>query len=515
MPAEMTVINLPDSTNFRGRSTNHSTSTRSQKSSSNNDFVSSLQKQQRSSNQSKSNSKVKQRNQSNNQAKQGNIQAKDNKQDTNQITNRNGDDKLKTQGQELENISQEKIKKLKKLLTKDADKLSDKDLEALLTNLSKILKKLSQKISQDMSNKEQLQRLVKSITANQGQLQKLMNSLNSEQSNKFKSLLKELNTVQEKLFLNENQQSNQAKAQAEVQTELKQSLKNTAQELQKLLQETNAKVIKTSNNSNSSQNLANQKILSQFNLVKPKDKQQNNKLSNKSDAPTVDLKKLGEKLGKSLIKQENISLKNSNSDKQIIDFKTVTNKNDANFDLSNLSNFKLGQFNTDAKVFSQSAATKSSSMKTMDFQNILKQMNNKINFNAFKQGNKITMQLEPEFLGKIQMKVGVENGSVTAKILAENNGVKDLLNGNLTKLKSTLEQKGIEIDQFDVSVGYQEEELAEQNNPQQDFLFKQQQEKNKLKNFSLKSEEGQLSAEELENSDEDTQVINDEVDYRA
>nr|WP_275579347.1 flagellar hook-length control protein FliK [Halanaerobacter jeridensis] len=142
-------------------------------------------------------------------------------------------------------------------------------------------------------------------------------------------------------------------------------------------------------------------------------------------------------------------------------------------------------------------------------------MNNKINFNAVKQGNKITMQLEPEFLGKIQMKIGVENGSVTAKILAENNGVKDLLNGNLTKLKTTLEQKGIEIDQFDVSVGYQEEELAEQNQSQQDFLFKQQQEKNRLKNFSLKSEDGQLSTEGVQSEEDETQVIDDQVDYRA
>ncbi|MBM7555342.1 flagellar hook-length control protein FliK [Halanaerobacter jeridensis] len=511
MPAEMNIMNFLGMKKSQINSPQQSKSKTNQNSS---DFISSLQKnqdnnrirrQQNSHQQNQVQNQFKSRNKNNNNRTRG----RSNNRSEEINNNREQSKDFKTEAQDNEIISKKKLKKLKKLLAKvqDSDKLSDKDLEALLTNLSKILETLNQQLSQDMINQDQLKNLVKSITANQEQLQNLMNNFNSKQSDKFKSLLKELNTIQEKLLLEQTQQSNQAKAQAE----LKSKLQNTTQELQKLLQETNAKVINSKSDSKASQNLANQKILSQFNLVKPKDKQ--TKQSKQSKSPTIDLKKLGEKLGQQLIKQE--AAKDINSDKQIIDFKTIKNKNNANMDLSNLSNFKLGQFNTDAKVFSQAVATKSRAAKTVKFQNILNQMNNKINFNAVKQGNKITMQLEPEFLGKIQMKIGVENGSVTAKILAENNGVKDLLNGNLTKLKTTLEQKGIEIDQFDVSVGYQEEELAEQNQSQQDFLFKQQQEKNRLKNFSLKSEDGQLSTEGVQSEEDETQVIDDQVDYRA
>ena len=503
MPAE-TIMNLLGAArakeSFSGQS-----KIKQQPKSSNNDFVSSLQQQQnsqQSNQQSKSSSKLNQQPQTNNHNKASSKQVKNNNSQA---------DKFKIKGEE-ELVSKKKLKKLQKLLAKEPEELSAKDLEALLTNLSKILEELNQSLSQDMINKDQIKKLMQSITANQEQLKKLMNSFNSEQSNKLQSLLKELEAGQEK-FLLETQQTETKAAKQQVEGDLKKNLKSTVQGLRKLLQETNAKVIKSNSNSKSSQNIANQKILSQFNLVKPRDNE-NVKRDKNAGSSSIDLKKLGEKLGQKLTKQENFNLKSLDSDKQVIDLKTVTNKSDANLDLSNLSNFKLGQFNTSAEVFNQSTAAKSKAAKTMNLPNILNQMNNKINFNAIKQGNKITMQLEPEFLGKIQMKVGVENGAVTAKILAESNQVKDLLNGNLIKLKSTLEQKGIEIDQFDVSVGYQEEELAEQENSQQQFLFKQQQERNKLNNFSLQSEEGQVSTTEQQEIDETT-LVDDEVDYMA
>ena len=429
MPAEMISINLPGGVNSQTNSTSKSSSQQKQ-TSSNSDFVSSLEQQSRNK-QSNSSSKLNKRRQTNNSTSKRNSRPENAEAGNKQVNNNQGPaDETKIQGQKLEEISQEKLKKLKKLLAKDPDELSDKDLEALLANLSKILEKLSQRLSQNTVDKEQIQKLVKSITANQEQLQKLMNNFNSKQSNQFESLLKELKSVQEKFLLNQTQQNNQQVNEKQTQTDLQNNLKDTVQELRKLLQETNAKVIKSSNNgSKSSQNIANQKILSQFNLVKPKGQQENTKQNTKSDLSAIDLKKLGQKLGKNLSNQANGNLKSLNVDKQVVDLKTVSNKNDANLDLGNLNNLKLGQFNTSAEVFNQSAATKSRTAKTMNFQNILNQMNNKINFNAMKQGNKITMQLEPEFLGKIQLKVGVENGGVTAKILAESNQVKELLNG--------------------------------------------------------------------------------------
>lgn len=512
MPAETKVLNLQ--TSLKSNSTKQS-SKQTKPQNSDSDFIKSLEQKQSSkiNNQSSQNSNSSQS--KSNKTQKNNSSNSSHKQQSKGINDRYSQtEEIKSKLEDKKVISESELKKLKKLLAQTPDKLSDQDLEALLTNLSKILKKISQQFSQDMINKEKLQKLLKSITVNQKQLQQIIKNLNSEQSTKFKSLLKQLNSSQEKLLLQQFQQNNQAANQQKSAKNLSSELQDTVQKLQKLLQETNAKVVKTNSNSNSSQNIANQKILSQFNLVKPKDNQMKSKAKAKSDA-AIDLKKLGQNIGQKLIKQENLKL--SNSDKQVIDLKTITKKSDKNLDFNNLSNLKLGQFTTDSKVFSQSIATKSNNAKVVDFQKILNQINSKMNFNAVKNGNKITMQLEPDFLGKIQMKVGLDNGTVTARILAESSQVKELLDGNLAKLKSTLQQKGIEIDQFDVSVGYQEEELAEQENSQQQFLFKKQQEKNKLNNFNFKSEDGLSSTETVAGLEErEPQIIADDaVDYMA
>ena len=549
MPAEMRSFNLSHLTQLKSQFGKGAQSQASAESS--NDFISSLRQEQSNNQQYQVNNQTQsnqsnQRNQQNNsdslaresrvrknnsQNKSNNLKQENrvkeqnqqnkaddevrNREETAEIKEqRSSSDRLESKLKEKGIISEEKLERIKKLLAEDVENLSDKDLEALLANLTKMLEKLSQqleeveiKLEKDMLNKEQIEKIMKSITANQDKLQKLVNSFSKDESNQFKSLLKDLESMQEKLLSNQTQQSKEGAAKTEA--KLKNNFKDSLQDLKRLLQKTNAKVVQSNTNSENSQNLSKQKILSQFNLAELNQKQKNVKAKKESSLSQINLKGLGKEVGEALLKKESINLEDLSSKQQNVDLKTVTKKNESsNF---NLSNFNLGQFNTDTKVFTQTS-TKSMAAKTVNLQNILDQMNNKMNFTAMKQGNKVTMQLEPEFLGKIQMEVGVEDGAVTAKILAESNGVKDLLNGNLMRLKSALEEKGIEIDQFDVSVGYQEEELAEQDNSQQDFLFKQQQEKNKLNKFSLERE-GQSSSAEDESEEETT--IEDEVNYMA
>jgi flagellar hook-length control protein FliK len=63
------------------------------------------------------------------------------------------------------------------------------------------------------------------------------------------------------------------------------------------------------------------------------------------------------------------------------------------------------------------------------------------------------MKLEPESLGKLNLKLVVENGLITAKFVAESQQVKEVLESNFNKLKDTLQEKGIAVQSFSVSVG--------------------------------------------------------------
>jgi len=71
-----------------------------------------------------------------------------------------------------------------------------------------------------------------------------------------------------------------------------------------------------------------------------------------------------------------------------------------------------------------------------------------------KNGQKVMrIRLKPEFLGELQVKVTAEHHRVALRIVAENPLVKDLIENNIALLKNSLQNQGLEMDQFDVYVG--------------------------------------------------------------
>lgn len=89
------------------------------------------------------------------------------------------------------------------------------------------------------------------------------------------------------------------------------------------------------------------------------------------------------------------------------------------------------------------------------------------------------MQLEPENLGKLTLKLAVEKGLITAKFVAESYEVKQIIESNLNELKNMLKEKGLEVQNFSVSVG---QDNKEQNN---DNAFHQWKETVKLNGRSM------------------------------
>ncbi|MFF2448105.1 flagellar hook-length control protein FliK [Neobacillus sp. NPDC058068] len=71
-----------------------------------------------------------------------------------------------------------------------------------------------------------------------------------------------------------------------------------------------------------------------------------------------------------------------------------------------------------------------------------------------KEGMEATFTLQPEHLGKVDVKVLIKDGNVTAEFLASTSLGKDLLQTNVQALHAALEQQGFRVDKIDISQQY-------------------------------------------------------------
>ncbi len=81
--------------------------------------------------------------------------------------------------------------------------------------------------------------------------------------------------------------------------------------------------------------------------------------------------------------------------------------------------------------------------------------------------SEITIDLKPESLGKMVLKVVAENDNVTARLLTENNIVKEVIEANFQLLKESLEKQGLIVQDISVSVmdrGYDNNSFDRRNN---------------------------------------------------
>lgn len=67
--------------------------------------------------------------------------------------------------------------------------------------------------------------------------------------------------------------------------------------------------------------------------------------------------------------------------------------------------------------------------------------------------SELEMSLKPDHLGKLQLKVMVENQVVTARFVAESQQVKQIIETNLNQLRDQLRESGLMVDHLTVSVG--------------------------------------------------------------
>lgn len=88
-----------------------------------------------------------------------------------------------------------------------------------------------------------------------------------------------------------------------------------------------------------------------------------------------------------------------------------------------------------------------------DIHHILNQVTEQAQILLKEKGAEMHLQLQPDHLGKLVMKIAVEKGAVIANIVVENQAVKEVLESNLNLLKNALNEKGFGVQGFHVSVG--------------------------------------------------------------
>ncbi len=80
--------------------------------------------------------------------------------------------------------------------------------------------------------------------------------------------------------------------------------------------------------------------------------------------------------------------------------------------------------------------------------------------------SEMVIQLKPDHLGKLELKVVTEQGIVAAKFIAESQQVKEIIETNMQLLKDSLQKQGIIIDSVNVQVGHDQHEYQQQNSYQ-------------------------------------------------
>lgn len=92
----------------------------------------------------------------------------------------------------------------------------------------------------------------------------------------------------------------------------------------------------------------------------------------------------------------------------------------------------------------------------VDVEQIMKQVLDQIKTRNNDQISEIEMQLHPASLGNLHISVASKNGVVTAQFAAQNEAVKEALEGQVMILKENLEQQGVRVEAVEVTVASHE-----------------------------------------------------------
>lgn len=138
-------------------------------------------------------------------------------------------------------------------------------------------------------------------------------------------------------------------------------------------------------------------------------------------------------------------------------------KTENSFKLPIENNIQTVQNLQDVQV-DQKVQLKASSFTLSNKEQILSQIIDKAAVSLTPEKAEMVINLKPDHLGKLEMKIITERGIMNAQIVAENQQVKQIIESNFNILRDALEKQGIAVQNFSVSVGDHSWNRGFQNN---------------------------------------------------
>ncbi|MDD3267782.1 MAG: flagellar hook-length control protein FliK [Syntrophomonadaceae bacterium] len=154
---------------------------------------------------------------------------------------------------------------------------------------------------------------------------------------------------------------------------------------------------------------------------------------------------------KKLIEYESKRLKTDSGEGIQAKAETVVKGEKAEGETSLLLLGKTGLESDKAQLIRSTALPTTSSL-IAEPEQVLDQIVKKAEMMVKLNSSEMKIQLQPEFLGKMTIKISVEEGLVTARFITDSHQVKQMLDSNLNTLKQTLEAQGIRVEKTEVNV---------------------------------------------------------------
>ena len=99
---------------------------------------------------------------------------------------------------------------------------------------------------------------------------------------------------------------------------------------------------------------------------------------------------------------------------------------------------------------------------------ILRQVVDEIKLTMSRDINSLSVQLNPEQLGKVQIHVATKNGVMQAQIIAENEAAKNAVEAGISVLREAFENQDLKVDAIEVMVGTRDFFAENEQNAQDD-----------------------------------------------
>ncbi len=112
---------------------------------------------------------------------------------------------------------------------------------------------------------------------------------------------------------------------------------------------------------------------------------------------------------------------------------------------------ELGAQKVQSAIKLEEAAHNSPNQATTE--TLFDKMVEKIEFMRSDESDSMSIQLKPEFLGKVSIQLSVGDQGLQVKILTEDSGIKNLIGAQINQLAETLADRGVKVSDIDVVYG--------------------------------------------------------------